>query len=121
VVADRMVCKIPLERAGRIFPTNLVILEGEGVDIIMAVRWMKMHKDLLDISAHLVLLDSLVNGKVTLHLPAVARLQAANIRMCFLMNYRGCHPTQLLSSRLSCNLERLQSQSGCNEYHQMNW
>jgi hypothetical protein len=38
---------------------------------------MKMHKALLDISARLVHLDSLVNSKVTLHLPNVPRLQAS--------------------------------------------
>jgi hypothetical protein len=35
VVADRMVHKIPLELAGQIFPTNLLILEGQGIDIIL--------------------------------------------------------------------------------------
>jgi hypothetical protein len=63
VVADRMVCKIPLELAGQIFLTNLLILEGQGIDIILGMRWMKMHKDLLDISARLV----------HLILPSVAR------------------------------------------------
>jgi hypothetical protein len=77
VVADRMVHKIPLELAGRIFPTNLLILEGQGIDIILGMRWMKMHKTLLDISARLVHLESPMNNKVTLHLPAMAHLQAS--------------------------------------------
>jgi hypothetical protein len=38
---------------------------------------MKVHKAILDISAHLVHLNSPMYGKVTLHLPAVARLKAA--------------------------------------------
>ena len=38
---------------------------------------MKTHKAILDISAHLVHLDSSVYGKVTLSLPAVARLKAS--------------------------------------------
>jgi hypothetical protein len=71
VVADRMVHKILLELAGQIFPTNLLILEGQGIAIILGMRWMKMHKALLDISARLVHLDSPVSGKVTLHLPVV--------------------------------------------------
>jgi hypothetical protein len=77
LVADRMVHKTPLELAGQIFPTNLLILEGQGIDIILGMRWMKMHKALLDISARLVHLDSPVNSKVTLHLPNVPRLQAS--------------------------------------------
>jgi hypothetical protein len=71
VVADRVVRKIPLELAGHIFPTNLLILEGLGIDIILGMRWMKMHKAPLDISARLVHLDSPVSSKVTLHLPTV--------------------------------------------------
>jgi hypothetical protein len=77
VVVDRMVRKIPLELAGQVFPTNLLILKGQGIDIILGMRWMKMHKALLDISAHLVHLDSPASGKVTLHIPVVPCLQAS--------------------------------------------
>jgi hypothetical protein len=77
VAVDRMVYKIPLELVGQIFPTNLHILEGQGIDIILGMRWMKMHMTLLDIFAHLVHLDSPMNGKVTLHLPAVVHLHAS--------------------------------------------
>jgi hypothetical protein len=38
---------------------------------------MTMHKTVLDISAHLVHLNSLVYGEVMLHLPVVAHLKAA--------------------------------------------
>jgi hypothetical protein len=72
-----MVHNIPLELAGQIFPTNLIILEGQGIDIILGMRWMKLHKALLDISTHLVHLDSPVNGKVTLELHAMAHLQTS--------------------------------------------
>jgi hypothetical protein len=77
VVADCMVRKIQLDLAAQIFSTNLLILEGQGIDIILGMRWMKMHKALLDISARLVHLDLPVIGKVTLHLPAMAHLQAS--------------------------------------------
>jgi hypothetical protein len=77
VVANRMVRKIPLELAGQIFLTNLLVLEGQAIDIILRMRWMKMYKALLDISARLVHLYSPISGKVTLHLPTVARLQAS--------------------------------------------
>jgi hypothetical protein len=38
---------------------------------------MKMHQDVLDISAHLVHLDSPIYGKVSLQLPPIARLHAS--------------------------------------------
>jgi hypothetical protein len=41
------------------------------------MNWMKMHRAVLDISAHLVHLDSPIYGKVSLQLPPVARLQAS--------------------------------------------
>jgi hypothetical protein len=57
VVANRMVHKIPLELAGQMFPTNLLILEGQGINIILGMRSIKMHKALLDISTRLVHLE----------------------------------------------------------------
>jgi hypothetical protein len=75
VVANRMVCKIPLKLVGWVFLTSLVILEGQGIDIILGMNWMKMHKVVSDISAHLVHLDSPIFVKISLQLPLVARLQ----------------------------------------------
>jgi predicted aspartyl protease len=74
VVANQMVRIIPLELARRVFPTTLVILEGQGIDVILGMDWMKMHQAVLDISAHLVHLDSPIYGKVSMQLPPVARL-----------------------------------------------
>jgi predicted aspartyl protease len=37
VDADRIVQKVPLELSGRIFSTNLIILSGEGIDIILGM------------------------------------------------------------------------------------
>jgi hypothetical protein len=72
VVVDQMVRKITLELVERVFPTSLIILEGQGIDVILGMNWMKMHKDVLDISAHMVHLDSPVFGKITLQLQPVA-------------------------------------------------
>jgi hypothetical protein len=77
VVANQMARKIPLELAGRVFSTTLIILEGQGIDVILGMNWMKMHQVVLDISAHLVHLDSPIFGKVSLQLPPVARLQTS--------------------------------------------
>jgi hypothetical protein len=38
---------------------------------------MKWHKGILDISARLVHLNSLMYGKVTLHLPMISRIKAS--------------------------------------------
>jgi hypothetical protein len=77
VVANQLSRKIPLELAGRVFSTAHIILEGQGIDVILGMNWMKMHRVMLDISARLVHLDSPIYGKVALQLPPVARLQAS--------------------------------------------
>jgi hypothetical protein len=77
VVANQMSRKIPLELVGRVFSTTLIILEGQGIDVILGMNWIKMHRVVLDISAHLVHLNSRIYGKVSLQLPPVAHLQAS--------------------------------------------
>jgi hypothetical protein len=44
VDADRVVQKVPLELSGSIFSTNLIILSGKGIDVILGKSWMKMLK-----------------------------------------------------------------------------
>jgi hypothetical protein len=63
--------------SGRIFSTNLIILSGQGIDVILGMSWMKLHRAVLDMAGRLVHLDSSVYGKVILHLPAVSRIKAS--------------------------------------------
>jgi hypothetical protein len=51
VDADQVVQKVPLELSGRIFSTNLIILSGQGIDVILGMRWMKAHRAVLDIAS----------------------------------------------------------------------
>jgi hypothetical protein len=51
VDAHRIVQNIPLELPGRIFSTNLIILSGQGKDVIVGMSWMKLHKAILHIAA----------------------------------------------------------------------
>jgi hypothetical protein len=53
---------------------NLIVLSGHGIDVILGMNWMKLHKVVLDIAARVVHLYSPVHGKVMLHLPVVARI-----------------------------------------------
>jgi hypothetical protein len=76
VDADRIVRKVPLDLAGRVFETDLIVLSGQGIDVILGMSWMKWHKVILDISMRLVQLNSLMYEKVTLHLHVVSRIKA---------------------------------------------
>jgi hypothetical protein len=77
VDADRIARKVPLDLSGWVFESDLIVLGGQGIDVILGMSWMKWHKTVLDISARLVHLNSLVYGKVTLHLPAISRIKTS--------------------------------------------
>jgi hypothetical protein len=74
---DKIVQKVPLELSRRIFSTNHIILNGQGIDVILGMSWMKLHRAVLDIVGRLVQLDSPVYGKVIIHLPAISRIKAS--------------------------------------------
>jgi hypothetical protein len=50
VDADLVVQKVPLELSGWIFSAILIILSGQGIDVILGMSWMKMHKAILDVA-----------------------------------------------------------------------
>jgi hypothetical protein len=77
VDANQIIRKAPLELAERVFSTDLVILEGQGLDVILGMSWMKLHKAVLDIAGRLICLDSPVYGKIILHLPVISRIKAS--------------------------------------------
>jgi hypothetical protein len=120
VDANHVAQKVPLELSKRIFSTNLIILSGQGIDVIQGMSWMKLHRAVLDIAGPLVHLESLMYSKVILNLPAVSRIKASihhvvelslrifmsseSFQTCSLMIYLGCHLKGRSSSKLSYNL-----------------
>jgi hypothetical protein len=77
VDADRIVRKAPLELVERVFSTDLIILSGEGIDVILGMSNTKLHKAVLEIAGRLIHLDLPVYGTVILHLPAISRIKAS--------------------------------------------
>jgi hypothetical protein len=76
VDSDRIVCKTPLDLAGWVIETDLIILRGQGIDVILGMSWMKWRKAILDIANWLIHLNSPVHGKVTLYLPMISHIKA---------------------------------------------
>jgi hypothetical protein len=76
IVTRHIAKKTPLDLAGKVFKVYLIILDGQGIDVILGMWWMKRHKALLDTVARVVHLDSLVHGVTVLQLslPSVAPL-----------------------------------------------
>jgi hypothetical protein len=59
------------------YKTCLIVLDGQGIDVILEMSWMRRHRALLDTTAQVVHLDSLEHGNVTLqlsstHVPAAS-------------------------------------------------
>jgi hypothetical protein len=77
VVANRIASEVSLELAGHMFPTHLIVLDGQGIYMILGMSWIKLHKAILDIAKRLVQLDSPIYGKVTLHLLVMVCIEAS--------------------------------------------
>jgi hypothetical protein len=68
MATKHIVPKAPHNLGGRVFKVCLILLDGQGIDVIQGMGWMKRHKALLDTMARMVHLDSLVHGSITLQL-----------------------------------------------------
>jgi hypothetical protein len=75
VHTDHIALKVPLDLSRRVISTNLIVLSGQGIYVILGMKWMKLHKVVLDIAARLVHLYSPMHGLVTLHLAVIARIK----------------------------------------------
>jgi hypothetical protein len=62
IVTKQMVMHTPINLAGEIYMPSLIVLGGQGLDIILGMGWMKAHKTLLDTAAQVVHLDSPMHG-----------------------------------------------------------
>jgi hypothetical protein len=49
-VAKQIAREVLLELARQVFPTHLLVLDGQGIDVILGISWMKLHKAILDIA-----------------------------------------------------------------------
>jgi predicted aspartyl protease len=66
VITKQLVMYSLLNLVGKLFGTSLIVLDGQGIDVILGMSWMKGHRALLDTVSCTVRLDSLANGVVVL-------------------------------------------------------
>jgi hypothetical protein len=57
--------------------TGLIILDGQGIDMILGMSWMKEYKVVLDIEMCIVHLESPTHGSVILKLPSPSSIASA--------------------------------------------
>jgi hypothetical protein len=68
IITKQIVIHTPLNLEGKIYKPSLTVLEGQGIDVILGMGWMKTHKALLDTTTRVVHLESLEHGVSTLQL-----------------------------------------------------
>jgi hypothetical protein len=49
-VANQIAREALLELARQVFHTHLIVLDGQGIDVILGMSWMKLHKAIMDIA-----------------------------------------------------------------------
>jgi hypothetical protein len=69
VTSNQMVKSVPIQLGSKLIKTNLVLLNLEGMDVILGTNWMTEHRVLLDISSRVIEIDSPHQGATTLYLP----------------------------------------------------
>jgi hypothetical protein len=84
VITKQLVMYTPLNLTGKLFRTSLIVLDDQGIDVILGMSWMQGHRALLDTVSHTVHLDSLANGVVVLQLPPpVTKHSSVHQAQCF--------------------------------------
>jgi hypothetical protein len=61
----------PLNLVGKLYKPSLLVLDGQGLDIILGMGWMRTHKALLDTATQVVQLDYPIHGTHVLQLSLV--------------------------------------------------
>jgi hypothetical protein len=64
-----MVKSVPIRLGSQVIKTDLVLLNLEGIDVILGTNWMTEYRVLLDISSRVIEIDSPYHGTTTLYLP----------------------------------------------------
>jgi hypothetical protein len=69
ITSNQMVRSVPIRLGNQVIKTDLVLLNLEGIDVILGMNWMTEHRVPLDISSRVIEIDSPYYGAITLYLP----------------------------------------------------
>jgi hypothetical protein len=80
IITKQLVINTPLNLAGKVYYTRLIVLEGQRIDVILGMGWMKTQMALLNTVAQVVHLDSPDHRKVArqLSLPSIPTASVHN-------------------------------------------
>jgi hypothetical protein len=54
VITKQLVINAPLNLRGKVYKTHLIILDGQGIDVMLGMSWMRDHKALLNTASRIV-------------------------------------------------------------------
>jgi hypothetical protein len=69
IISNILIRGVCLGLGSKIIPTNLIVINLVGMDIILGMEWMTRHKVILDISDRVVEINSPTVGHTTSYLP----------------------------------------------------
>jgi hypothetical protein len=69
ITSNILIRGVKLGLGSKIIPTNLIVINLGGMDVILGMEWMNQHKVILDISDRVVEINSPTVGHTTLYLP----------------------------------------------------
>jgi hypothetical protein len=70
VITQQLVINAPLNLTEKVYKTHLIILDGQGIDVILGMSWMRDQKALLNSASRIMQLDSPDHGIIVLQLPS---------------------------------------------------
>ena len=68
LITNQFVKQVPLQLQGKKFPTALIMLPTQRVDIIVGMNWMEGQRVIMDTTSQSVHIKSSIHGPMTLHL-----------------------------------------------------
>jgi hypothetical protein len=69
ITSNQMVKSVPIQFGSKLIKTDLVLLNLEGIDVILGTNWMTEHGVLLDISSRVIEINSPHQEAIILYLP----------------------------------------------------
>jgi hypothetical protein len=69
ITSNQMVKSVPIQLCSKLIKTDLVLLNLEGIDVILGTNWMIEYRVLLDISSRVIEINSQQQGTTTFYLP----------------------------------------------------
>jgi hypothetical protein len=90
LITRQVVVNRSLKLGGRVYQTCLFVLEGQGIDVILGMNWMRKHKVVLDIAACTVHLESPAHGSAVLKLPSPTSI-ASTLHHTAAQNLKDIH------------------------------